>query len=66
MKSRVDWQVVRSDVVCIPWFGRCMYTVRSPVAFDVSDAILRRIFRVRFISIKVRRRYGDEPWFNEL
>ena len=46
----------------MPWGA----IVRSAVMVDVLDAELGRIIEVRVPSIKVRKRSGDEPWFDEL
>mgnify|MGYP006897223835 CR=1 FL=1 len=40
--------------------------VRSPVMVDVLDEELGRIIELRVLSVKVRRRSGDEQWFDEL
>ena len=55
LKSRVNWQVVRSDVAQMPWG----VIIHSPVIGDVLDTELGKIIRIP--SIEAKRRSGDEP-----
>ena len=57
LKSRVNWQNIRSTVAQMPWGA----IVRSPVMVDVLDVKLGRIVRDHVPRIEVRRRSGDEP-----
>ena len=41
------------------------FIVRNPVMVDVLDEELGRIVRLQDPLIKVRRRSGDESWFDE-
>ena len=40
--------------------------VHSPVMVDVFGYLVGRIIRVKVPIIKISRRSGDEPWFDEL
>ena len=50
------------DIAQVSWVA----IYHSPVLVDDLDAELGRIDRVRVPNIEVRRRSGDETWFDEL
>ena len=57
LKSRMNWRAVRSDIAQMPWG----VIVRSPVMVQFFLVwSLVGLSEVRFISIKVRSRSGDE------
>ena len=62
MKSKVNWRAVRSDVAQMPWNA----IVRRPVMVEVLDAELGKIIEDMVLSVKDRRRFCDETWFDEL